>query len=108
MEQKVKIATAKESKIKGLLNRIEGIYESFQCNLTCFVCGEISQNCTLCIPCGHCFCGKCLVGKYDKCPNCSQGIEETFESKALEEIACKFSYSKKMVDLFKDDTYWNL
>ena len=107
MEEKVRIASAKEAKIKDVISRVESVYESFECNLTCLLCGEISQKCTVCIPCGHCFCEKCITGgKHKVCPNCSAKIHDTFESKVLEEIACKFAYSKKMVDVFKDDKFW--
>jgi len=106
LESKEKITAAKESKIKDVIARVENIYESFECNLTCLLCGEISQKCTICIPCGHCFCGKCIVDKHKTCPNCQKKIHETMESKVLDEIACKFAYGKKMVDVFKDDKYW--
>ncbi len=72
-EEKSKVVAAKEAKIAEVIQRVEGIYESFQCNLTCLVCGEIAQKCALCIPCGHCFCGSCAK-KQKICPNCSEKV----------------------------------
>ncbi len=37
-------------------------------NLTCVICMTREINCTL-IPCGHCYCLKCIVS-CDTCPNC--------------------------------------
>jgi len=73
IEEKQAILHLKESKINDVIKRVESVYESFQCNLTCLVCGEISTKCTLCIPCGHCFCGTC-ISKYKACPTCTKRV----------------------------------
>ena len=88
--------------MKDLIKRIDEIYESFQCNLTCVLCGDIIENCIMYIPCGHSFCGKCIE-KFDQCPNCTLKIQDKNNIKALDEIACKFSSSNNMFNIFKDN-----
>ena len=102
INKRVRNTTSSDNKIKDILTRIETIYKSLQFNLTCLVCGGLSQKCSICIPCGHCFCSKCISGK-SQCPNCSNKINQAFESKALSDISCKFMHNKKAMDAFKDE-----
>lgn len=104
IEAKLALLHSKEEEVKTAIGRTVNATKAIEGDLCCIVCLQVVEDAVVCIPCGHFYCKKCREGYHPHCQLCGQGkkVKATMKIPALDEIAGKIRYRKKIVSRLID------